>query len=149
MTQWTSPAVQERFGEFFLDLLGQVVNNSPSLTRERSTVAALFRAKRFINRHASNPSLDPDLVAENACVSVDYLNRLFKADGTSTMRCVWDIRLERAFDLLTWNKGDRLQIKDLAHRCGFSTASHFSRSFKETYGISPREMMRLNTGENR
>jgi AraC-like DNA-binding protein len=69
------------------------------------------------------------------------------------MRYVWESRLALAADMLRRagrdereGRGDRgrLQIGDIAYRCGFSTPAHFSRAFRERYGVAPREALAAN-----
>ena len=40
-------------------------------------------------------------------------------------------------------------IAFIAHRWGFGDATHFSRTFREAYGMSPREWRALNRVETR
>jgi AraC-like DNA-binding protein len=72
------------------------------------------------------------------CVSDAHLNRLFRAEGESLMRYVWNCRLALAADMLKRNRKSRVEIREIAYRCGFSTPAHFSRAFKERYGVTPR-----------
>jgi hypothetical protein len=37
-------------------------------------------------------------------------------------------------------KTDGLRIEEVAWRCGFSSAAHFSRLFKQRYGATPKEL---------
>jgi AraC-like DNA-binding protein len=72
---------------------------------------------------------------------------LFKDEETSTMRYIWQRRLENCRnDLLApINAGDR--ISDIAFRWGFNDLSHFSRVFKQRHDFSPkdyRQKMTLN-----
>jgi AraC-like DNA-binding protein len=57
------------------------------------------------------------------------------------MRYVWESRLMLAADMLRRGDKGRVQISDIAYRCGFSTPAHFSRAFKHRYGVSPREAL--------
>ena len=38
-----------------------------------------------------------------------------------------------------WLKQDSLTISEVAFKLGYSSLAHFSRNFKEEYGISPKE----------
>ncbi|MFC0398827.1 helix-turn-helix transcriptional regulator [Paraburkholderia rhizosphaerae] len=62
-----------------------------------------------------------------------HLHRLFRADGHSLMRYVLCHRLEMAAELLTRPGGRRMHIKELAFRCGFVNAAHFSRAFRRRF----------------
>ncbi len=46
------------------------------------------------------------------------------------------IRLKQAAELLTQQK---ITISEVAYALGFNNLSHFSNTFKEFYGISPKE----------
>ncbi len=101
--------------------------------------AALLRAKLLVDALLGDPHLDAHRIAARLGLSVRYLNRLFNAEQTSLMRYVWARRLERCHaDLLRADAGAH-RVLDIAMRWGFSDMSHFSRAFKERYGVSPRE----------
>ncbi len=135
----TSEAMRRRQGDQLLDLIDLVIDDPSALIRTRSGDATLFRAKRFIAQNLRNVDLTVTLIASAVCASEAHLNRLFKAEGRSLMRYVWCRRLELAWELLKRTDNGRVQIKEIAYRCGFSTPAHFSRAFKERYGIAPRE----------
>jgi AraC-like DNA-binding protein len=122
-----------------LDLLDVVIEGPSGTRRVRSAEATLFRTKRYIERHLRNAELTAGTIASSVWSSVVHLNRLFRAEGTSLMRYVWNRRLDVAVLLLSTPDPQRLPIQDIALRCGFSSHAHFSRRFKERYGISPSE----------
>lgn len=63
------------------------------------------------------------------------LSHLFKLDmGTSPERFLTRVRLERAKHLL---ETEFLSVKEVMNQVGVSDASHFARSFKAAYGITP------------
>jgi AraC-like DNA-binding protein len=146
----TSAALRYRQGDQLLELIDLLVDDPAALTRARSGDATLFRAKRFIAQNLRNPELTLPLIAAAVYVSDAHLSRLFRGEGQSVMRYVWESRLALAADMLRRaglgerdgrsNRG-RLQIGDIAHRCGFSTPAHFSRAFRDRYGVSPREAL--------
>ena len=49
------------------------------------------------------------------------------------------MRLERARDLITSIDMAHIDIREIAFKVGFKDASHFSRSFKEAFGKSPKQ----------
>ena len=53
----------------------------------------------------------------------------------------WQMRLERARSMLT-RGGSDLRICEVAWQCGFANAAHFSRTFKQQYGASPKDVQR-------
>ncbi len=135
----TSAHIRRRQGEHLLDLLDIVVDDPAVLARVRSSEATLFRAKRFIAQNLGSTELTAAHIASKVSASETHLNRLFKAEGVSLMRYVWSCRLELAARLLAGDDACRMQIQDVAHRCGFAAPAHFSRAFKERYGMSPKQ----------
>lgn len=59
--------------------------------------------------------------------------KIYKAAPASYFR---DRKLEKSLELLS---STDLRATDIAYECGFTNISHFSRTFKEVYGISPMQ----------
>jgi transcriptional regulator GlxA family with amidase domain len=47
------------------------------------------------------------------------------------------VRLERAHRLLADKRFEDVRIAEIAWNCGFSEPSHFSRRFRERFGVPP------------
>jgi len=75
-----------------------------------------------------------DLAAE-ANLSEFHFARMFRASfGVAPHEWVMQQRLARAQDLL---RNTTLPLATVAERCGFASASHFSRRFALQLGASP------------
>jgi AraC-like DNA-binding protein len=75
-------------------------------------------------------------IAAEAGVSPVYLTQVFQqVEGLPLYRYQLRLRLARALDLL----GDCTDLTGLAFELGFSSHSHFTASFRKTYGRSPLE----------
>ncbi|WP_144150310.1 AraC family transcriptional regulator [Paraburkholderia sp. BCC1885] len=105
--------------------------------------AALFRIERYINERLADSTLDAAKIANDVNLSIGYLNHLFREQGTSLMRYVWQQRIKHAYDLLTKPACRTMPIDEIAWNCGFSSPAHFSRKFKQSYGLNPRAMRTL------
>jgi AraC-like DNA-binding protein len=71
------------------------------------------------------------------------LSRDFRAMfGTSPNRYMIARRLDQARRMMLGG----CTSADAAHTCGFSDQSHFGRSFKKTFGLTPNAWLRANTG---
>lgn len=122
-----------------LQLVAAAVNPHEEVGRVESADAApALRAAmdRWIDLHLRDPDLTPDALAIAHAVSPRTVYRLFARDGETVGSVVRARRLSRA----------RLDLRDadttvstVASRWGFADASHFSRNFRETYGVTPTE----------
>jgi AraC-like DNA-binding protein len=142
----TSLELRRRQGEHLLDIFSVIIDDPYGLASRRSSSATLLRAKRFISQNLGNVDLSVRLIASAVGTSEAHLHRLFRADGHSLMRYVLCHRLELAAELLTRSSERRLHIKEVAYRCGFLNAAHFSRAFRQRFGVSPR--VAASTGVN-
>ena len=79
-------------------------------------------------------------------VSDRQLQRKTKAlINKSPMDFIRETRLDKA--KISLNKG--FQITLTSDKCGFSSVSYFSQSFKKHFGISPKEFQMLNQKSNK
>lgn len=94
----------------------------------------------YIEQHL----FDCDVLSPRACaqavdVSESYLHRLFAQRGLRFSKIVLERRLDTAHALLQCGSYRSHTIASIAYQCGFKEAAHFSRLFKQRYGVSPRE----------
>lgn len=76
-------------------------------------------------------------IAEHAGLSRRQIERLFRQHmGRSPARYYLEIRLDRARHLLIQSS---LPVVEVAVACGFVSASHFSKCYRELYGRSPQQ----------
>lgn len=77
-------------------------------------------------------------LAKAACVTPEHLCRLFKAaTGRSPVETLRLARLDRAALLLARSN---YAVGEISHQCGFANPFHFSRQFKQAFGLSPRKL---------
>jgi AraC-like DNA-binding protein len=76
-------------------------------------------------------------VAHRQGVTPRYLQRLLEKSGTSFTTHVNELRLQRAFALLTQPHAGGRRISDIALQTGFSDPSHFKRLFRARFGDTP------------
>ncbi|SEF80506.1 AraC-like ligand-binding domain-containing protein [Marinobacterium lutimaris] len=100
----------------------------------------LQRAKNYIRANIDDPDLNVEAVANAVAVSPRTLNRLFASEGTPVMRWLWKERLEQSRSILS--EGRATQVTEVALNLGFKSVSHFSRTFKDTYGVTPNMILR-------
>jgi len=100
---------------------------------------------KIINDNLAEPTLDVEMLAKNVGLSRVHLYRKLKElTNLSTRDFIRSIRIQQAAKLL---KNKKMNISDIAYSVGFNNLSHFSNSFKEQFGMSPKEYM-LKYGES-
>lgn len=67
-----------------------------------------------------------------------YLRKLFIDEGETLSNFIWQSRRECIRKDLSDGRALGRSITDLAFDWGFNSTIHFSRSFRERFGISPR-----------
>lgn len=103
-----------------------------------SRSASLHRVKQFIEDHLHDHTLDTSLIAAATGLSARYINHLFADEGYSLMRYVWQRRLEKCRQALQQPAQSGQALAIIAFQWGFIDQAHFSRSFKQAFGLSPR-----------
>ncbi|MEV7729639.1 helix-turn-helix domain-containing protein [Streptomyces sp. NPDC087917] len=98
-------------------------------------------AKDLADRRLADPELSPALLARELNVSVRTLHRAFAAVGEQVTTYIRRRRLHEARLALVAPSG-RLSISELAAHWQFADGSHFTRSFKKHYGLTPTEYAR-------
>jgi AraC family transcriptional regulator, positive regulator of tynA and feaB len=97
------------------------------------------RAKSYISANFSDPRIGPAEVASAAGVSLRQLQMLFRENGDNIAAWIWQRRLEMASRRLSDPGCSHLSLGELAFECGFSDQAHFSRRFRNHFGLSPRD----------
>jgi AraC family transcriptional regulator, positive regulator of tynA and feaB len=135
-----TPTARSQVGEQVLDLLALALatergEDRPALSSARAI--ALLRLRTAVERHLSDPGLDPATAAAAAGISVRYANALLAEEGLSIQRLIVHRRLERCRLALSDAKQSHRTIGDIAFSWGFSDLSHFTRRFKSVFACTP------------
>ena len=101
----------------------------------RNSTGALDQVKRFMENNYAAP-INLRQAAEKIGVSPSHLSRIFRREyGIGFNQHLLSLRLEAARQLLI---GSRLQIAEIAARCGFGSCSYFIRQFRTHFGTTPK-----------
>jgi AraC-like DNA-binding protein len=98
------------------------------------------RIRRFALDHLADPELDVAMVAEGVKLSPRYIHRLFADEPVTLMKWVWAERLERCRRELGTPSLRGRSVGEIAYGWGFNDLAHFSRAFRERFGLSPRQL---------
>lgn len=103
----------------------------------QSPEAMIMQAQRFIDDHLRDPRLGPAMVADSIGVSVRTLHRIFSESGSGVAEIIRVRRLAGARDDILAG----MPIATAARRWRYADASHFTRSFKQHYGMTPSDLV--------
>lgn len=95
----------------------------------------ILQTINYIEKNYENPFLRVEEIAKEIHVSHVYLCKIFQSVmGTTIIKFLINYRLQKASDLLINQPGP---IKIIAQKVGFHDQMHFSKAFKEKFGIAP------------
>jgi AraC-like DNA-binding protein len=125
------------FLETISDFIGTLADRPAP--RVRLFDKRLADIESYIMRNLTDPELCYDTVALRCGISPRYLCHVLKANNTSFSELVWMQRLPKAREWLASKQLSTFPIHEIAFMAGFKSAAHFSRMFKATYGVTPKE----------
>ncbi len=137
-----APATASRLSETCLSLLTAALGEQLGGRIDGQTsarTALMFRAKAIIESNLHDHALNTEKVAALLCISPRYLQDLFHAEQTTVSDWIWRRRLEKSRRDLTDPLRASDSIAQIALACGFADFGHFSRRYKEAFGVPPRE----------
>lgn len=130
-------------GSIALDLatacLAQQLGDLAEAPAEARAQEALQRIHRFIEENLGDPGLTPQAIADRHNMSLRALHALFAGQDMGIAARIRESRLERAHADLARGEPGGQSVQTIAARWGFSSATAFSRAFREAYGITPTE----------
>jgi AraC-like DNA-binding protein len=101
--------------------------------------ARQLQARRFIEKHLNDPGLTAAVVARELGVSPRYLRMVFAPEGETVSAYILRRRLEECARRLASSLWRGHTITDIAFAAGFNSGPHFARTFRQQYGLTPRQ----------
>ena len=124
-----------------VDLVGLIIGakgEAVELAGQRGLRAA--RLREILSRIANNftnPAISAQSVARDLDLSVGYVHELLQTTGSSFSETVLELRLQKAFQMLSEKQHDAMRISEIALLVGFGDVSYFNRCFRRRFGCSP------------
>ena len=119
-----------------MQLTGLLVGHDALGRRDDSDTQATQHAGQFISAHIRE-KLSVPLVARQVDVSPSYLTALFHKNlQISPGEYIRRIKLQESKQMI---REHNMNFTELAAELQYSTVHHFSRQFKEKFGITPTE----------
>lgn len=100
----------------------------------------VLQVQNFINRNYTG-SIRLNDISQEVCVSVNYLNNIFKSiTGKTIMQYLEDFKIDKAMQLLI--KTD-FTVNNIALKLGYCDQYYFSKAFKKSTGYSPTQFRKM------
>ncbi|MGA6153801.1 AraC family transcriptional regulator [Stenotrophomonas sp. NPDC087984] len=132
-----------RLEKVLLDLVAAVFAHELDalnhLSPETHRRTLTLRIRAFIRRHLHDPDLTPTVIAAAHHISVSYLHRLFQPEQDTVTTYIRHQRLERIRRDLADPAQHTVPLHHIAARWGFVHQATFTRAFRATYGMAPRD----------
>ncbi|AZG46012.1 AraC-like ligand-binding domain-containing protein [Gordonia insulae] len=132
-------------GDAVADLVSAALRASAPDDTLGAGETVLLSARSYIEGNLSDSGLSPAMVAAHHHVSVRYLQKLFAHDGHTVAGFIRQRRLERCRRDLADPAQLHRSVGSICAANGLVDAAHFSRLFKSTYGMSPRQFRESRT----
>lgn len=126
---------------FFIDYLSRSASTMKLSGSGKVRDFYIKEALNYIEQNFQN-DISVEGIAQFCGLNRTYFGRIFrKAVGKSPQEFILSYRMAKAAELL---KLTQLSIGDIGNAVGYVNQLHFSRAFKNVYGISPREWRNQN-----
>jgi AraC-like DNA-binding protein len=140
-----SGSARALIGQATVSMIAAVAAESEGLRipQSWSRTATLYRIKAYASERLNDAELTGEKVAAALGISVRYLQLLFQEENGSFSDWLWEQRMKFCRRRIEAAGSTSEAIAQIALDAGFSNFSHFSRRFREAFGISAREMRAL------
>ena len=127
-----------------LDLVSTMLHAEMDMTPDRMKPQALLAVsvREYIDANLSDPLLSPASIAAAHFISTRHLHNVFHESGTTVASFIRSQRLDGARRDLRDPLHAGKSVGTVAARWGFLDAAHFSRTFRDAFGVPPSDWRR-------
>ena len=127
-----------------LDLVSTMLHAEMDITPDRMKPQALLAVsiREYIEANLADPLLSPASIAAAHFISTRHLHNVFHESGTTVAGWIRTQRLEGARRDLRDPLHAGKPVGAVAAGWGFLDAAHFSRTFRDAFGVSPSQWRR-------
>lgn len=122
-----------------LELLTAAMSHRVETPQRGLALRYLKQLQDYILANLQDERLSPTSIAAANHMSPRYVHMLFAQIGVSASSWIRVQRLERCRDDLHSRAYRDCSIAEIAYTWGFTDPSHFTRIFRQQYGLGPRE----------
>ena len=127
-----------------LDLVSTMLHAEMDIAPDRMKPQALLAVsvREYIEANLSDPQLSPASIAAAHFISTRHLHNVFHESGTTVASWIRSQRLDGARRELRDPLHAGKSVGTVAASWGFLDAAHFSRIFRDAFGVSPSDWRR-------
>jgi len=127
--------------DWLINTFVTAIGNVERLQSSHSNVT--ISVENYIHEHFQNPALTITTIAKNLYLNYRYICHCFKRDKNITINDYLNkVRIDNAISLF---REDVDNVSYVAEKCGFSSASYFSKQFKRYTGLSPKDFIKTSS----
>lgn len=140
---------QDRVARQLLDIVATAYALAFDTSNARSSVVSgrCAAVKLYIEQHLRDPELTPCGVAAGTKLSTRYLRMIFASENETVSAYILRRRLEQCARQIADPAWRGHSMTEIAFGWGFNSAPHFTRTFRDRFGLPPREYRRLKLEE--
>lgn len=135
------PVLKDNFEETLKRILQKYFESAPEETADRNNFLqdkkdVVVYVEKYICENCES-DLSLETLGTIVHLHPSYLSKIFKeVSGNNISSYVTDIKMQKAAELL---KHSDQKIQDIMKRLGYQKSQHFSKLFKEKYGLTPKK----------
>lgn len=129
-----------------VDLIASALEASEAPGLSAGQGGLLSDIEAYVLDNLADPGLTPDGIARHFFISTRYLHLLFARSDRTVCRFIAEHRLDRARRELIRTAPSGEPITRIAADVGIDDPAHFSRLFKQRFGVSPRQLRKEAAG---
>ena len=135
------PVSAERLVPHLLDLLALAVSTEKIDHKQSETLVRLAHLRRIfqaIDEDIDNEKLGISTISTKLGLSKRYIQKILAYRESTVSSAIRSRRIDMAKRWLSDSSRSSLSIATIGFSVGFSDAAHFSRSFRDVVGVSPK-----------
>jgi AraC-like DNA-binding protein len=121
--------------ELLESLFARLKQPSPQTIAGALSSQQLRLVREFVEAHLADKIVLEDLSLLVGLARFRFLKLFKRTVGMTPHAWLLRMRLEKAMALINANRN--MPITEIAHAVGFFDQSHFTRAFREAYGVTP------------
>jgi len=141
LSGWTGVRVAHALIDLVSSALAEKLTDA-QIASANPRAHAFVRVCEYIMQNLGDPTLSPDVIAHANFISTRQVHKIFHAERITVSQFIRDRRLEECRRQLGDPADAHLTVGQIAAQWGIYDGAHFSRIFRNAYGISPRDYRR-------